>query len=152
MEIKTFEDLIDWARQLHAHLSRSLQDSAETNENERASALLTYLSEHESELARITAEFEKQADPKVLKTRLYDFFNHQPIDSRRKSDTHYAQLGFDEIAREIFSFHDELMELYKSLLRKAELREASDLVQELLDMEENESMRLARQVRSMDDV
>lgn len=152
MEIKTFEDLIDWARQLHGHLSRSLKDSAEANTNERASALLDYLSEHESELERITAEFEKQADPKVLQTRLYDFYNHKPFDSHRKSDTHYAQLGFDEIAQEIFHFHDELMELYRSLLRKAELRDASDLVEDLLEMEENESMRLARQVRSMDDV
>lgn len=152
MEIKTFEDLIDWARQLHSHLSHSLKDSAAANSNERASALLGYLSDHESELERITAEFEKQADPKVLNTRLYDFYNHRPFDSHRKSDMHYAQMNFDDIAKEIFHFHDELMELYRSMLRKAELREAADLVEELLEMEENESMRLARQVRSMDDI
>ncbi|ROT97611.1 ATPase [Marinobacter sp. R17] len=152
MEIKTFEDLIDWARQLHAHLARSLKESAEGNQNERASALLGYLSEHESELERITAEFEKQADPKAMKTRLYDFYNHKPFDAHRKPDHYYAKLSFDEIADEIFHFHDELMALYQALLRKAELREVADLVQELLDMEQNESMRLARQVRSMDDV
>lgn len=151
MEIKRFEDLIDWARQLHGHLSRSLEDSSGRNEDERASALLHYLADHEAELERMTSEFEKQADPKVMKTRLYDFFDHQPF-TRRKSDTHYANLDFEGIAREIFDFHDELIELYKGLIRKAELPEVSELLEELLAMEQNESMRLARQVGSMNDV
>ncbi|WP_111494658.1 MULTISPECIES: ATPase [Marinobacter] len=152
MEIKTFEDLIDWARQLHAHLSSSLEDSAGRNEDERASALLQYLATHESELERITREFEKQADPNVLQTCLYDFFNLHPFETRRKTDTHYASLNFEEIAREVFEFHDELIALYESLIRKAEIPEVSELMEELLAMEKNESMRLARQIRSMDDV
>ncbi len=40
MEIKTFADLIDWTRQLHAHLARCLKESAGQHPDERASALL----------------------------------------------------------------------------------------------------------------
>lgn len=152
MEIRTFEDLIEWARQLHGHLSRSLDECSGRNENERASALLHYLSEHEAELERITAEFERQADPKALKTRLYDFVRHHAFQTDRKTDAHYATLGFDDIAREIFAFHDELIALYESLVRKAEIPEVAELMASLLAMETNEYMRLARQVLSMDDV
>jgi hypothetical protein len=154
MEIKTYEDLIEWARQLHLHLSRCFAECARNNPDERASALLDYLAGHESEIERITAEFEKQADEKILKTRLYDYYEseHRAIRSHGHCDGYYAGLDFDTIAREVFEFHDQLTELYKSLNLKAELREASDLVESLRAMEENEAKRLAQQIGSMQDL
>lgn len=154
MEIRTFEDLITWARELHAHLARCLSESATKNGEERARALLDYLSDHEAELARITGEFEKQADKKALQTRLYDYLNneHKPIKSHRTCDGHYDQLDFDGIVREIFDFHDQVMDLYDSLAGKAEIPEAKELVESLLAMEEHEAMRLASQINRMNDV
>ena len=154
MEIKTYENLIEWARQLHLHLSRCFSECASNNPDERASALLEYLAGHEAEIERMTAEFEKQADEKVLKTRLYDYYesSHRAIKSHGHCGDHYAGLDFDTIAREAFEFHDQLTELYKSLNLKAEIPEASDLVGSLRAMEENEAMRLARQIVSMNDV
>ena len=154
MEITTYGDLIDWGRQIHLHLARCLSDCAKQNQDERASALLEYLSKHEFEIEKMTAEFEKQADEKVLKTRLYDYYEseHRAIRNAGDCGEYYAELDFDAIAKDIFEFHDQLTELYKSLNLKAELREASDLVESLRAMEENESMRLARQVGSMQDL
>ncbi|MDF0749408.1 ATPase [Marinobacter sp. 71-i] len=154
MDIKTFEDLIEWARQLHGHLSRCLSESSTENQGERARALLAYLADHESELERITAEFEKQAETKALKTRLYDYLNseHHPIKTHRTCDGHYDDLDFDGIVREIFDFHDQLIDLYDSLAGKAEIPEAKELVESLRAMEEHEAMRLARQIGMMDDV
>jgi len=102
----------------------------------------------------MTAEFEKQAEAKVLKTKLYDYdeSEHRAIRTHRHCDGHYAGLDFDTIAREVFEFHDQLIELYKTLNRKAEIPEASDLVESLRAMEENEAMRLSRQVGSMQDL
>lgn len=151
MEIKTFEDLIDWVRQLHAHLAESLRESAATNTDERAGALLTYLSAHEEELVRITAEFEHQADIKAMKTRLYDYIEHKSI-SGRKPDTHYADLSYEDICREVFHFHDEVIALYKALASKAEIPEARELMEALQEMEEHEAMRMARQSGSSQDV
>lgn len=154
MEIRTFDDLIIWARELHAHLSRCLAESATKNQEERARALLGYLSDHESELARITAEFEKQADPKALKTRLYDYLNneHKPIKTNQTCDGHYDNLDFHGIVQEIFHFHDQLMDLYDSLAGKAEIPEAKELVESLRAMEEHEAMRLASQIGRMNDL
>ena len=152
MEIKTFEDLIDWTRQLHAHLAESLHESAAKAQNERASALLDYVSSHESMLEKAVMEFEKQADSKAMKTRLYDYGNHKPIESHRTCDTHYADLDFDGIAREIFDFHDQVMDLYDALIGKAEIPEARTLLEDLKALEEHEAMRLARQIGRMDDM
>ncbi|MGM0768737.1 MAG: ATPase [Pseudomonadota bacterium] len=152
MEIKTFEDLIDWTRQLHHHLSRSLHQSAEKNSDERAAALLDYLSRHENTLEEAIVEFEKQADPKAMKTRMYDYLSHKPISSDAAADTHYASLDFEGITREIFHFHDQVMDLYDSLIGKAEIPEAKALLEDLLALEEHEAMRLSRQIGRMDDV
>ncbi|MDL0431149.1 ATPase [Marinobacter sp. TBZ242] len=154
MDIKTFEDLITWALELHTNLSRCLSECSGKNQDERASALLSYLAEHESELARITAEFEKQADPKALKTRIYDYLDneHKRIKAHQICDDHYAGLDFESIEREVFAFHDQLIDLYDSLAGKAEIPEAKELVESLKAMEEHEAMRLASQIGRMNDV
>ncbi|WP_339802418.1 ATPase [uncultured Marinobacter sp.] len=148
MEIKTFEDLIEWVRLLHSHLASSMKGSVAGNGNEQARALLTYLSDHEQELTRITREFERQADTKALQTRLYDYIEHKPINRGPTSDTHYATMSYDEICAEIFHFHDEVIALYKALASKAEIPEAKALMEELQEMEEHQAMRLATQTGS----
>ncbi|SFM69487.1 ATPase [Marinobacter zhejiangensis] len=152
MEIKTFRELIDWTRDLHQHLSECLSHCAETHKQERAQMLLEYLAAHEAELAKVVAEFEHQGDGKAMDTRVYDYLNHQPLETHRSCSRPYAEMSFDEISREVFSFHDQIMDLYKTLVSKADIPEAQDLLQALLDMEQHEAMRLARQVGRMDDV
>ena len=146
MEIKTFEDLIDWTRQMHRHLARCFHDSAALNKDERASALLDYVASHETLLEKAVQEFENQADPKALKTRLYDYLNHKPIRASADSYTHYASMSFKDIAKEIFQFHDQVMDLYDSLIGKAEIPEAKSLLEDLLALEEHEAMRLSSQI------
>ena len=152
MEIKTFEDLIDWTRQVHSRLAENLHESAGIAQNDRVRALLDYLSEHESLLAKTIAEFEKQADSKALKTRLYDYANHRPIKTHQSYDTHYADLDFEAIEREVFAVHDQVMALYDTLIGKAEIPEAKSLLEDLQALEQHEAMRLARQIGRMDDL
>lgn len=152
MEIKTFEDLIDWTRQLHSHLAKCLHESAEKHSNERASALLDYIAHHESLLAKAVAESEKQADPKVLQTRLYDYLNHKPFTPGQACDARFTTLDFDDIAREIFEFHDQVMDLYDSLIGKAEIEGAKTLLEDLLALEKHEAMQLSSQIGRMSDI
>ena len=152
MEIKTFGDLIDWTRQLHEHLARCLHESANKAHDDRAEALLDYLSTHEALLGEAIAEFQRQANPDILQTRLYDYGNHKPIESHRTCDTHYAELDFEGIEREVFDFHQQVMELYDTLIGKAAIPEVVALMQELKALEQHEAMRLARQIGRMEDV
>lgn len=152
MDIKTFGELINWTRDLHAHLARCLSHCATKNEEERAQALLDYLATHESEMERIVNEFKSQGDSKALETRVYDYLSHHPIKTHRTCDEPYAQLDFEGICREVFDFHDQIEDLYRTMADKAEIPEAKESLQSLLTMEENEAMRLARQIGRMNDL
>lgn len=152
MDIKTFEDLIDWTRQLHTRLAECLQEFAQQHGNERASALLDYVAGHESKLAKAVSEFQKQAEQNVLHTRLYDYLNHEPITLDQLCDGRLATLGFDDIAREIFAFHDQITDLYDSLIGKAEIEGAKSLLEDLLALEQHEAMQLSSQIGRMWDM
>lgn len=152
MEIKTFEDLIDWTRQRHDHLARCLHDAAEKHSNERASALMDYVASHETRLANAVVEFEKQADPNVMQTRLYDYQKHTPFTPGVACDPRLTTMSFDDIAREVFAFHDEVMELYKTLIGKAEIEGAKTLLEDLLALEQHEAMQLSSQIGRMADL
>lgn len=152
MEIKTYEELIDWVRNMHGFLAKSLKESAGSNTDEAARGLLNYFAEHEEELARITAEFERQAAPNTLQTRLYDYLTHRPMRVTDPTDTHFESLGFDEICREVFAFHDQVVALYESLAEQTGIPETHELVKSLQEMEKNESMRLARQIANSQDL
>lgn len=150
MDIKTLGELIDWTRELHAHLARCLSHCETKHENEQARALLGYLATHESEIERILSEFERQGDAKALGSRVYDYLSHDPIKTHRICDEPYVTLDIADICREVFDVHEQILDLYQTLVGKAEISEARELLQSLLIMGENETRRLARQIGRMD--
>lgn len=152
MKIKTFNDLIEWTRELHGKLAKCLSHCAARHDDERASLLLGYLASHEAEMEKMVAAFERQADPKVVHTYVYDYIPHNPITTHLVCDDHYTKLDAGAISAEVFDFHEQIISLYQSLVGKAEIREAVELVQSLLKMEEHETKRLVRQVERMDDL
>lgn len=152
MEIRTFGELIDWSRDLHQNLARCLAHCSTLHGDERAKALLDYLSSHESELAGIIDGFEHQAAPRTLDTRVYDYLKHSPIQTHEMCDGAFAKKNAREIFQEVMGFHQQVMDLYTTLSEKAEIPEAHELLEQLLEMEKNETMRLARQVGRMDDL
>lgn len=152
MEIKTYEELIDWVRNMHGLLASTMEESADASTNEQASALLHYLADHEKELARITEEYERQAAPNTLQTRLYDYLTRSPMKVPDPRDSQFSSLSFDDICKEIFAFHDQIIDIYHSLDEQAITPETHELVESLRQMETNEAMRLARQVASTRDM
>lgn len=151
MDIKTFRELIEWTRDLHAHLARCLSHCATLHEEERARMLLDYLAARESEIERIVSEFERQADTNALETRVYDYLSRHPIKTHRTCDEPYVKLDFNGICREVFDYHDQIIKLYQALVGKAVNPKVRELMEALLTMEENESKRLVRQIGRMDD-
>jgi hypothetical protein len=152
MEIKTIIDLIEWSRSLHEQLAQCLSHCAKRHQDERAVMLLEYLTSCETTLADMVADFEGQADPKAAKTYVYDLLPHTPVQVHLECNDHYASLSADEISAEVIDFHEQLIELYRSLMNKAEIPEVEELVQMLLDMELNETKLLVRQIGRMDDL
>ncbi|PHS76302.1 MAG: ATPase [Porticoccus sp.] len=152
MEIRTFFDLIEWTRKLHEKLAECLSHCASRHSDERAAMLLEYLASHETDMKKMVAAFERQADPKAARTYVYDYMPRNPITIHLVCDDYYTKLGAGAISAEVFDFHEQIIRLYRTLAGKAEIREAAELVQSLLDMEEHETKRLVRQVERMDDL
>jgi hypothetical protein len=152
MEIKTFFDLIEWSRSLHAQLAQCLSHCAKIHPNERAAMLLAYLAACETAIEKMVAGFEHQADPKAAKTYVYDYIPHKPIKTHLDCDDHYAKLDSSGISAEVFDFHEQIINLYRTLVGKAEIPEAVELMKTLLDMEEHEVKRLVHQTHRMDEL
>ncbi|TVP53243.1 MAG: ATPase [Halomonadaceae bacterium] len=152
MKVRTVYELIEWTRMLHHHLAACLAECSTKNEEERAQALLEYLADHERKMEQVVAEFERKADPRALKTYVYDWIEHKLIETHRTCDAHYAKLSFAEICREVFDFHDQVIDLYQDLVERSEIPEVQELMQSLLDMEKHQAMRLVRQTGRMDDL
>ncbi len=155
MSTKTFGELIDWTRQLHEHLARSLAQGASHHKEERARLLLEYLAAHEAEMERVVADFEHSAAPQALNTYvpyLYANLEQRSIQTHGTSDIPYASLSIDDICKEVFYFHDQVIDLYRQLNNEAQIPEARELLESLLEFEYHEAMRLARQAESINDI
>lgn len=152
MEIKTIFDLIEWSRELHGSLAKCLSHCASLHQSERASMLLDYLASHETEIEKIVAGFEQQADTKAARTYVYDYIPHNPITTHLVCDDHYAKMDTTSIEAEVIDFHEQIISLYRTLIEKAPIPEVTELVQSLLDMEEHETKRLVRQIGRMEDM
>lgn len=152
MQIKTLSELIEWTRSLHEHLANCLAHCAEVHSNERASLVLQYVAAHEAEMDTMVSTFKRQADPKAAQTHVYDYLPHELINAHLVCENLYATLDIDAIIAEVFDFHEQIADLYRTLLGNAVIPEAADLMRALIDMEENETKRLARQIGRMDDL
>ena len=146
MDIKSFQDLIDWSRELHHHLARCMRESMDKQNDDKAKALLEYLAEHEDRLEKVVEAYERQTSENTLNTRVYDYLANGPVTSHRTCSVAYSQLDYEGICKEVFDYHDQVINLYKSLLGKAETADAYDVMKSLLEMEEHEAMLLAQQV------
>lgn len=152
MKVETLGDVLDWNRALHQRLAECLARSSEQADESLARFLLTYLAEHETVLEKVVSGFEARADPKALRTWVYDFLDNEPVDPRESSDAPFAEMSFDEICRAVFGLHNKVIRLYRHLASRADTPEVKELVDALLAMEEHETMQLAQQSNRIRDM
>ncbi|MFN3581211.1 MAG: ATPase [Pseudomonas sp.] len=148
MKAETFEQLVDWTSGLHKHLAESLEQGEIQAQGEKAQWLLHYLAEHERTLTDVVQRMKEKADPKALNTWLYEHLSEKmpPANGRQLS---FSNMDFEEISAQIFEIHNQLIELYRSMSGRAPTPEIRELMEELLDLEEHETLRLAGQVDSV---
>ncbi|EIK52239.1 hypothetical protein YO5_01604 [Stutzerimonas stutzeri TS44] len=145
MKIERFEDLIDWTRKTHDLLARCMGRSSDRHAETRAKWLLAYLADHERVLAQTIGKIEQHADPKALHTWIFDYLGHAPVLPNQACRA-YETMDVETISREIFDVHNQVLDLYRALARNADIDGARKLVEDLLQLEEHETMRLAQQV------
>ncbi|MEQ8515089.1 MAG: hypothetical protein RIC38_05735 [Chromatocurvus sp.] len=152
MKAETVYDLVNWTRDTHGYLARTLQQNADRQSRTRSELLMHYLAEHEAGLEAIVGEYEGRADFGTLGTWVYDYVTEHPVNIDSLEDSAGGDVGVEEISATIFAVHTQLIELYRYLLGRADTPEVRALVSELLALEEHEAMRLAQQVNRLSDM
>ena len=87
-----------------------------------------------------------------MHTYVYDYLSHKPIDISESCNMAFESLDYDSICMEVFNFHEQVMDLYRTLMGKAETNAVRELLESLLAMEKHEAMRLASQTGRMHDL
>ena len=148
MKIERCEDLLDWTSRTHTRLSNCMSEAASERTDSLAKMLLDYLSLHEQELPKTISRIKERADSHALQARLNDAVNSDMLTVDLDSES-YAQMTVDDISREVFSIHNRIIDIYRSLEGRPGLDKARGLLSEMLQLEEHETMRLAQQVNRM---
>ncbi|WP_022963917.1 hypothetical protein [Halopseudomonas pelagia] len=148
MQAETYEELIEWTGALHRNLAERLEQGMTGESGEKAKWLLEYLADHERKLNDVVSKIKQHGDAGALHTWLYEHLSEKlPADKRQTLS--FVGLGFEEISEEIFAIHNQLIELYRSAAGRAPTPEVRELMEELLALEEHETLLLAKQIDSV---
>ncbi len=152
MKAETVEDLINWTRDTHGVLARLLRENADQQSRTQSELLMRYLADHEAALEKMVSKYEGRADQSSLGTWVYDYVTENPVTIDNLDADEHGESDIEEISATIFAAHKQLIELYRYLLGRADTPELRDLIEELLALEQHESMRLAYQVNRAADL
>lgn len=150
MKVETIEDVVDWAQALHSRLAECLADCSAEHEKLQAQWLLTYLADHERTISKVISGMSP--DDSVLNTWIYDYIGHAPIDPHRTCDRAFAEMSFEEICTAVFDLHNQAIKLFAHLASRAEIPSTREFINQLLDIEQHETMRLAQQANRIRDL
>ena len=151
VNIRTLRDVIEVSRLLHHRLGECLGRSAAETVPSRAKWLLRYLADHEIALEKMLIGVETAADPKAMDTWVYDYLRPEPIKLGRSCGAAYEDADCEEICTDVLDLHNQVMDMYRDLLVRADIPEIRELLGSLLEIEEHETLRLAQQTNLVRD-
>ncbi|MDF1820022.1 MAG: hypothetical protein P1U64_00515 [Alcanivoracaceae bacterium] len=152
MQVETFSDVLDWTRAIHRNLANCLETCADDNDSERVRMLMDYLGGHERELARVLEQSKDDAEQKALHTWVYDYFENAPLKPRSITTESFENRSTDEVLEAVMAFHEEIIKLYKYLQGRAEVPSTRSLIDNLLQLEEQETRLMMAQAHRFDDL
>lgn len=152
MQIETLGDVVNWTRQLHQWLSTCLEHCSDNSEKTRVTLLLNYLADHERELVKILDRVEEDSDIKALNTWCYEYFQKNPVATHQHCDKPFADMAPEDIIREVIDLHNQVIDVYRQLNDQFDAPSATQLIQELLQLEQHEAMRIVQGSNRLADI
>lgn len=152
MQVETLQDVLHWTTEFHQYLSDCLLHCADKNESDRATMLLDYLAEHESRLASVVEQFEKNGNSNALHTWCYEFIEKHPIVRSQHCDAPFAELDTEQIMTVIVDQQQQVIELYRDLFARADIPSARELLENLKSLEEHEAMLMSQGANRLNDL
>lgn len=152
MEVETLRDILHWTRELHQYLADCIKRGATRNEDQRAKLLLDYLADHERKLAHTLERFEETASPKALDSWVYEYLDRTPITRLPASDRSFSAAGAREAMAEVIELHEQVLSLYHYLQGRAETASTRELLDELTDLEQHQTMQMVHNANRFEDL
>lgn len=138
MHTETLRDALDWTSKFHSDLHDCMVRCSEQTTSERSSLLLDYLAKHEEKLSHLITNFKQQGDTHALNTWCREHFEKKPVIQHSLNDRPLAELTPDELLEYVTFHHSQIIDLYKTLLAKAPIPAMTELLKQLVALEEHE--------------
>lgn len=152
MKTETLQDILRWTKDFHAQLGAKLEACEQDETAERGKMVLGYLAQHEKDLSKLLKEYSQSASENALNTWCYDYLQNYSIDEETSGDKPLEMLTVTEITAEVERRHNGVIALYKHLLDRVDIPAAVELMQELVNLEEHEAMRMAQSTNRFQDM
>lgn len=150
MSNKTLQDMVEETQQFHLGMVRSMQMGYE-QAGERERMLLNYLMEHEQELARMVKRYGENASETALNTWVSAYTEQYPPEKYSPSVLSFSGMDTADIMTAVQEQHDRVINIYRHLGDFVE-GSASELVGDLLHLEEQELLRISQSANRLEDI
>jgi hypothetical protein len=148
MAFNQTRDVLEHVRKFHRSLSVFYENLQDAVEDERASDLLDYLSDHELSLAKWLAEYEEQVSDNVLDT----YFKYESECTHESKISEYEikpQMNACDITAAAMYFHTCLVSFCREMAQRAMSEKVREVFENMLEMERSEQVRLSKQLLDM---
>lgn len=152
MQIEQIRDILNWIVDYHQQLAECYEHCADQSESPRIKMLLEYLSEHEKQLTHTIARYEEKADARDLNTWCLEYMDKVPAAAHTLCEANLNVLDTNQIMARTVSIHNQLLDLYRYLVSRAVNKRTEELFDNLISLEEHETMRMVRASESLDDL
>lgn len=153
LKIETLRDILQWTQDYHQALSDCMKHCADQNESIRAKMLLDYLADHEKKLAMVLERFAQSADKKALNTWCVEYLDKHPIIVHTPiCEGPFVKLMPGEIITQVTDQHNQIIDLYKHLLARAEIPTAKELLEQLTSLQEHQIMQMVHSANRLEDI
>lgn len=146
MKVASNESVIEWTVELHARLAEVFAAGEAIQTDERAKWLLDYLQQQEIRIGDMVEGFQDQAAQNALDTQKYDWEAHTSVEIASLSDKPYGTMTYDEIAEDVMVTHNQIIELYRSMLARASISDEKKLFEALASVEEQETKQMSQSI------
>jgi len=151
MHYQTVKDVVDHSRQLHQQISSIYKKLSEDQSQARVSMLLDYLKRHEDHLEASLEQFEKDKSQKVLES-WFQYAPDQNIAEVLNDIQVNDHMTTDEVVGMALKLDDYFIDLYQDMVDHSSSGAVKDVFQNLLEMEQQEKIRVAKTALQLNDI
>jgi hypothetical protein len=151
MHYQTVKDVVDHSRQLHQDISGLYAKLSEDQTQVRVGMLLEYLKRHEDNLEQSLDQFESDKSQKVLDSWL-QYTPDQDVSDVLLGLTISDHMSTDQVVDMALKLDDFFIELYQEIIDHSASSSVKVVFQNLLDMEQQEKISMAKTALQLNDM